>query len=91
MSKWVEAAVLAINDGKTVVKFLQRNIFVRFSIPRAIINDEGTHFCNRIFAAVLIKYRIKHKAATTYHPQTNGQAKFSNREIKKNYRESSES
>jgi len=28
------------------------------------------------------KYGVLHKVATTYHPQTNGQAEVSNREIK---------
>ncbi|TYK04097.1 Transposon Ty3-G Gag-Pol polyprotein [Cucumis melo var. makuwa] len=32
---------------------------------------------------LLAKYNITHKIATTYHPQTNGQAKVSNREINK--------
>ena len=65
------------------MKFLQKNIFLRFGTPRAIISDEGTHFCNRTFAATLAKYRIKYKVATTYHPQISGQAGVSNREIKK--------
>ena len=65
-----------------MVNVLQKNIFSWFGTPRAIISDEGTHFCNKIFAAALAKYGIKHKIATTYHPQFNGQAKVSNREIK---------
>ena len=83
VSKWVEAAALPTNDAKTVVTFLQKNIFSRFSTPRVIISDEGTHFCNKIFVAAMMKYRVRHKIATTYHPQSNGQAKVSNREIKK--------
>ncbi|KAH9753175.1 Endonuclease [Citrus sinensis] len=83
VSKWVEAAALPTNDAKTVVTFLQKNIFSRFSTPRVIISDEGTHFCNKIFAAAMMKYGVRHKIATTYHPQSNGQAKVSNREIKK--------
>ena len=31
----------------------------------------------------MMKYGVKHKVATTYHPQSNGQAEVSNREIKK--------
>jgi len=31
---------------------------------------------------LLKKYEVLHKVATTYHPQTNGQAEVSNREIK---------
>jgi len=32
---------------------------------------------------VLEHYRVSHKVASTYYPQTNGQAEVSNREIKK--------
>ncbi|XP_062074939.1 uncharacterized protein LOC133778944 [Humulus lupulus] len=37
---------------------------------------------NKILAALLAKYSVKHKIATAYHPQTNGQAEVSNMEIK---------
>lgn len=50
VSKKVEAATLPTNDAKSVVKFLHKTIFSRFGTSRAIISDEGTHFCNRIFA-----------------------------------------
>jgi len=32
---------------------------------------------------MLEHYHVKHKVATTYHPQTNGQAEVSNRELKR--------
>ena len=78
----MEATTLPTNDAKAVVSFIQKNIFSRFGTPRAIISDEDTHFCNKIFAAALAKYGIKHKIVTAYHPQSNGQAELSNREIK---------
>ena len=68
----MEAAVLPTNDAKAVVTFFNKNIFSRFSTPRAISSDEGTHFCNRTFVAALAKYGIKHKVDTTYHQQTSG-------------------
>ncbi|KAH9769701.1 hypothetical protein KPL71_012115 [Citrus sinensis] len=61
VSKWVEAATLPTNDAKTVVAFLQKNIFSRFDTPRAIITDKGTHFCNKVFAAAMLKYGVRHK------------------------------
>lgn len=90
ISKWVEALALPINNAKAVVKFFQKNIFTRFGTPEAIISDEGTHFCNRVFVAALTKYGIKHKIAITYHPQSNGQAKVSNKEIKRTLEKNSE-
>ena len=82
VSKWVEAKATRTNDSKVVVGFLKSNIFSRFGIPRAIISDQGTHFCNRTVEALMRKYGVNHKVATAYHPQTNGQAEVSNREIK---------
>ncbi|XP_017974477.1 PREDICTED: uncharacterized protein LOC108661557 [Theobroma cacao] len=35
------------------------------------------------FDALLAKYGVKHKVATAYHPQTSGQAKVLNKEIKR--------
>ena len=64
--KWVEAVVLSIIDAKAVVKFLKKNFFTRFETLRAIINDYGTHFCNRTFTITFAKYGIQYKIATTY-------------------------
>ncbi|PIN13095.1 DNA-directed DNA polymerase [Handroanthus impetiginosus] len=69
VSKWVEAIAVPSNDSKVVVNFIKKNIFIRFGIPRAIISDEGTHFCNRSFEALLSKY--------------GGQVEVSNQEIKR--------
>nr|GEZ06460.1 reverse transcriptase domain-containing protein [Tanacetum cinerariifolium] len=38
--------------------------------PRAIISDQGMHFCNDQFAKVMLKYGVIHRLATAYHPQT---------------------
>lgn len=62
-SKWIEVVALPTNDAKVTVKFLEKNIFSRFCTLRAIISDEGTHFCSRMFAATLVKYGIMHKIA----------------------------
>ncbi|XP_022867583.1 uncharacterized protein LOC111387274 [Olea europaea var. sylvestris] len=60
VSKWVEAIALPTNDGKVVIEFLKKNIFTRFGTPGAIISDGGTHFCNRQFEQLLVKYGVKH-------------------------------
>ncbi|KAL2243765.1 UNVERIFIED_CONTAM: Transposon Ty3-G Gag-Pol polyprotein [Sesamum indicum] len=82
VSKWVEAKATRVDDAKTVVEFVKANIFSRFGMPRAIISDRGTHFCNKVVDALFKKYNITHRISTAYHPQTNGQAEVSNREIK---------
>ncbi|KAK9044818.1 hypothetical protein V6N11_058709 [Hibiscus sabdariffa] len=82
VSKWVEAIATTHNDAKTVQRFLKKNIFTRFGIPKAIISDEGRHFDNRSIAIALEKLGVSHKLSTAYHPQTNGQVEVSNREVK---------
>ena len=72
VSKWVEAVPSRINDNKVVIKVLKENIFSRFGTPRAIISDNGTHFCNRSFEALMRKYVITHKLSTPYHPKPVG-------------------
>ncbi|KAK8508805.1 hypothetical protein V6N12_034908 [Hibiscus sabdariffa] len=82
VSKWVEAKATHNNDARTTVNFLKNSIFSRFGMPRAIISDRGTHFLNRIIEALMKKHSVTHRIATSYHPQSSGQAKVSNREIK---------
>ncbi|CAN6716323.1 unnamed protein product [Malus baccata var. baccata] len=55
---------------------------IKFGMPRVIISDGGSHFCNRTIEALLGKYNVNHRVSTPYHPQMNGQAEVSNREIK---------
>ena len=82
-SKWVEAIACSRNDANIVVGFIQRNILSRFEAPRTIISDEGSHFENKVFSKLISRYGIRHVMGFAYHPQSNGQAEISNREIKK--------
>ena len=82
VSKWVEAIPFKTNDHRVVLKFLKANIFSRFGVPKAIISDGGSHFCNKSFENLMAKYGVKHKLATPYHPQTSGQVELANKEIK---------
>ncbi|KAM1972879.1 hypothetical protein FF1_019390 [Malus domestica] len=82
VSKWVEAKATRTNDSRVVADFVKSNIFSRFGMPRVLISDGGSHFCNRTIEALLRKYNVMHRVATPYHPQTIGQTEVSNREIK---------
>ncbi|GJZ33478.1 reverse transcriptase domain-containing protein, partial [Tanacetum coccineum] len=82
VSKWVEAHALPTKDAHVVIKFLRR-LFARFGVPKALISDRGTHFCNSQLEKALQKYGVTYKLSTTYHPQTNGQTEVTNRAIKR--------
>ncbi|GJR81918.1 reverse transcriptase domain-containing protein [Tanacetum coccineum] len=55
----------------------------RFGVPKALISDRGTHFCNSLLEKTLKKYGVTHRLATPYHPQTSGQTENTNRAIKR--------
>ena len=57
VSKWAEAKALPTNDARVVVSFL-KSLFSRFGIPRALISDRGTHFCNAQLEKALKKYGV---------------------------------
>ena len=60
VSKWVEEVATPTNDAKVVLNFIQKHVFTRFGTPHAIIRDESTHFCDKLFEAFLLKYGVKH-------------------------------
>jgi hypothetical protein len=82
VSKWVEAVACKKADSEAVRRLFNDVIFPRFGVPRAVISDGGKHFINRQFDNLLRRHGVTHKVSTSYHPQSNGQAEISNREIK---------
>ena len=51
----METVPIRTIKARVLVKFLEKNILSRYGIPRAIINDQGTHFDNRFFDTLLKK------------------------------------
>ena len=82
VSKWVEAVACRQADSEAVRRLFNDVIFPRFGVPKAVISDGGKHFINRQFNNLLKRHGVTHKVTTSYHPQSNGQAEISNREIK---------
>ena len=82
VSKWVETIASPTNDAQVVMKLFKKIIFPRFGVPRVVISDGGSHFISKHFEKLLQRFRVRHKIATPYHPQTSGQVEVSNRQIK---------
>ncbi|GJU64534.1 reverse transcriptase domain-containing protein [Tanacetum coccineum] len=82
VSKWAEAQALPTNDAQVVITFL-KNLFCRFRMPKALISDRGTHFCNKIMEKTMKRYGVNHRFSTSYHPQTSGQVENTNRALKR--------
>ncbi|GJW41402.1 reverse transcriptase domain-containing protein [Tanacetum coccineum] len=54
-----------------------------FGIPKALISDRGTYFCNYQMERAMKRYMVVHRFSTAYHPQINGQVKNTNRAMKR--------
>ena len=82
VSKWVEAVASPTNDSRTVAKLFKKVIFPRFGVPTVLISDNRSRFIEKKLEILLKKYGVHHKFGLGYHPQTSGQVKIFNREIK---------
>ncbi|GJY14057.1 ribonuclease H-like domain-containing protein [Tanacetum coccineum] len=51
-------------------------------MPKALISDRGTHFCNKIMERPMKSYGVNHRFFTSYHPQTSGQVENTNKALK---------
>ncbi|GJT47582.1 reverse transcriptase domain-containing protein [Tanacetum coccineum] len=82
VSKWAEAQALPTNDARVVITFLKK-LFCHFRMPKALISDRGTHFCNKIMEKTMKRYGVNHRFSTSYHPQTSGQVENTNIALKR--------
>ncbi|GJS22642.1 reverse transcriptase domain-containing protein [Tanacetum coccineum] len=82
VSKWAEAQALPMNDARVVISFLKK-LFCHFRIPKTLISDRETHFCNKIMEKTMKRYSVNHRFSTSYHPQMSGQAENTNRALKR--------
>jgi transposase InsO family protein len=64
------------------IAMIKNMIFPRFGTPRILISDGGTHFTEKNFKKCLSKLGIEHRVSMAYHPETNGQAETSSRQLK---------
>jgi transposase InsO family protein len=82
VSKLVEAMPCREASTEESITMIKNVIFPRCGTPRILISDGGTHFTGKNFKKCLSKLGIEHMVSTAYHPQTNGQAETSNRQLK---------
>ena len=66
----------------SLLSFLKASSSRDLEFPGVVISDGGSLFINRIFDGLIQKNGVHHRVATPYHPQTSGQVKVSNQQIK---------
>ncbi|XP_028120271.1 uncharacterized protein LOC114317717 [Camellia sinensis] len=73
-------ALASIKEADTK-RFVMRNVVVRFGIPRILIADNRTQFDCKIFRKFCVDLKIEYRNSSPGYPQSNGQAKASNKTI----------
>ena len=81
-TKWAEAEPLATITEQKIRNFVWRAIICRFSIPRALVSDNGKQFDNAKFRDFCAELGIKNYYSSPAHPQSNGQAEVTIRTLK---------
>ena len=73
--KWVEAEPLANIKDVDAKKFVWKNIFTRFRVPRTLISKNGFQFDSKAFRRYCCDLRITNRYSTPAYFQGNGQVK----------------
>ena len=78
-TKWAKAKALVNIRDADVKKFVWRNIVMRFGVPESLVSDNGLQFDSKAFRAFCGSLGITNQYSTPAHPQSNGQAKVTNK------------
>jgi hypothetical protein len=79
--KWIEAIPCGAANSQNAKKMFHEIIFPLFGTPWMVISHGGSHFIDKTLKKYLADFGTYHNVATPYHPQTNGQAETSNKQI----------
>jgi len=81
--KWVEAMPTFSNDAKTSTLFVFNHIIARFGVPKSILTDQGSHFCNSMMTKLPTLLHFDQEHSSLYYPQANGQVESINKVLKR--------
>ena len=82
-TKWVEVIPTRNSNRKVVNNFLFNNIISRFGCLERIVTDNAMCFRFEEFIKFCEKYGITRSISSPYHPQGNGQEKYTNKSLLK--------
>ena len=78
LTKYTHIQAIPDKSAQTVSDAILKWIYL-FGVPKNIITDQGTEFCNALSTAIYKSLDVKHGTTTPYHPQCNGQVESFNK------------
>lgn len=70
-SKFVLLKPVSKADSKSIISFLESNVFNLFGVPEYVFSDNGSQYASHNFAKFLDTYGVKHTWTAIYSPQAN--------------------
>ena len=80
-SKWIKVDAFTSIKDRDVTRFIWKNIVCRFGIPRSIVSDNGPQFDSQFYRDFCQELNIRNLYSIPRYPQSNGQAKASNKTL----------
>ena len=80
-SKWIEVDAFVSIKDRDVTRFIWKNIVCQFGIPRSIVSNNWPQFDSRVYWEFFQELKIRNLYSTPRYPQSNGQAKASNKTL----------
>ncbi|XP_055527378.1 uncharacterized protein LOC129719993 [Wyeomyia smithii] len=71
ITKYVIVHPMRSADSETLINFLEKEVFLRFSRPRIVLTDNGKQFTSLAFRSLLSRYNIEHMTTAYYCPMVN--------------------
>lgn len=70
-SKFVLLHPIRKANSKSVIKYLENNVFMLFGVPNVAIQDNGCQFISKNYKEFLEEYEVRPWYIASYHPQAN--------------------
>lgn len=58
-------------ESRSLVKFIEEDVFLVYGVPNVVITDNGPQFISSHFKELLKEYQVYHSLNAAYHPQVN--------------------
>ena len=78
-SGYIESKCVPNKTAEEVAKFIMDEIIPRHSVPKTILSDRGTEFCNKVIAYITEFLGIGHIRTSPYNPNANGRCERTHR------------
>ena len=68
-------------NAPLVAKLFIKTVFTHHGLPRVIVSDRDSHFCNHFWLALFANLGSKIDFSSAFHPESNGQSEATNSTI----------